>query len=332
MKNIEEVNASIEALKIAVTRCPTEKITNINTDALKRNPEFCVFILSYGRVDNAITYKTLMEDKAAKLNQDLYFICSDDDKQLDKYIEKFGDRVLVFNKKAMDPYIDKGDNFNKYNIVLYARNMCFTFAKMLGYRYFLELDDDYDVFGQRIFYDSEKLLQRKITDFDKLFEVHLDFLKSTPSRVISLSQNGDYMGGVGNSYAVRGFQRKVMNTFFCDVHEPFFFDGSINEDVVYYVQAGRLGILNFNLFGYTVNQATTQANAGGLTEIYLEDGTYVKSYYSVMFCPSSVKIGVISSGKNSRLHHSVDGKTTYVQILDEKYHKQTFEEINTEVW
>jgi len=197
MKNIEQANESIEGFKKAIVKCPSEKVTNITTDSTKRNPDFCVFIMTFGRSDNIKTYKTLMEYEGAKLNQDLYFICSDDDKHLDRYIEKFGDKVLVFNKKAMVPYLDKADNFDKYNVILYARNICFTFAKVLGYRYFLELDDDYDIFSQRIFYDNEKLMMKKILDYDKLFDIHLDFLKSTPCRTITMSQHGDYIGGVG---------------------------------------------------------------------------------------------------------------------------------------
>jgi hypothetical protein len=332
MKNLEQSKECVELFKDAIVRMPKDKVLNINTDASKRDSEFCVFILSYGRADKTTTYNTLIEYPGASLNQDMYFICSDDDKQLDKYIEKFGDKVLVFNKEKMIDNVDTGDNFRRMNIVVYARNICFTFAKELGYKYFLVLDDDYDRFGQRIFYDMEKLPQKDIYDYDKLFKIHLDFLKTTNARTISMSQNGDYMGGAGNGNARRGFQRKVMNSFFCAVDRPYMFDGTINEDVNYYVQAGRLGILNFNLFGFTLNQGQTQANAGGLTEIYLQEGTYVKSFYSVIFCPSSVKVGKLSSGAGERLHHKVNSNTTYVQILDEKYSKQTYSEIHNEDW
>jgi len=332
MKNLEQSKASVEGFKEAVIRYPSSKILNINTDASKRDENFCIFIMTFGRANNVKTYETLIEYEGASLNQDTYFICSDDDKQLDQYIEKYKDRVLVFNKKKMIPYLDKCDNFDKYNVILYARNICFTFAKLLGYRYFVELDDDYDIFAQKIFYDFEKLMQKQILDYDKLFKVHLDFLKATPCRTITMSQNGDYMGGAGNGNAIRGWQRKVMNSFFCDVENPFIFDGTINEDVNYYVQSGRLGILNFNVFGFTLNQQTTQASAGGMTEQYLAGGTYLKSFYSVMICPGSVKVGKISSGEFERLHHKVNGNATYVQLIDEKYKYNTYAELHNDDW
>lgn len=332
MKNTEQSKIAIENFKKAIVNCPIEKIKNINTDENKRDETFCVFIMTFGRADNIKTYKTLMEYEGTSFNQDMYFICSDDDKHLQDYIDKFGDRVLIFNKKAMVPYLDKADNFDKYNVILYARNICFAFASKLGYRYFLELDDDYDIFSQRIFYDNEKLMMKKILDYDKLFDIHLNFLKNTPCKTITMSQHGDYIGGVGNGNAKRGWQRKVMNSFFCDIQDPFCFDGTINEDVNYYTQSGRLGILNFNLFGFALNQESTQQSSGGMTEQYLSGGTYLKSFYSLLFSPGSVKIGKISHGINARMHHQVNGNATYVKILDEKYSKKTYSEIHNDEW
>ena len=48
-----------------------------------------------------------------------------------------------------------------------------------------------------------------------------------------------------------------------------------------------------------LNQKQTQKNKGGMTDIYMSQGTYVKSFYTVMMMPSSVKVGVMG--------HSEDG-------------------------
>jgi len=121
-----------------------------------------------------------------------------------------------------------------------------------------------------------------------------------------------------------------MNSFFCDITNPFIFDGTINEDVNYYVQSGRLGILNFNLFGFALNQESTQQSSGGMTEQYLSGGTYLKSFYTLLFAPGSVKIGKIGHRENARMHHKVNGNATYVKILDEKYSKNTYSEVNND--
>lgn len=328
MKTLKQSKEAVQFFDKAIRRCPTQKIIKDNVDNTKRDPEFAVFILTYGRHKNVKTYRTLVEYENASLNHDLYFICSDDDKDLDGYIERFGDKVLVFNKNDMLPMLDKGDNFERWGVSLYARNVCFSFAKRLGYRYFLELDDDYDTFSQRIFYDNERLMMKRIFDYDKLFDIHINFLKNTPCKTITMAQHGDYIGGVSNPHAQRGHQRKVMNSFFCDVEDPFIFDGIFNEDVNFYIQAGRLGIINFNLFGFSLNQETTQASSGGMTESYLDGGTYLKSFYSVLYSPSSAKIGYIGHGENKRLHHKINGKFTYAKIIDEKYSKNTYSELH----
>ena len=57
-----------------------------------------------------------------------------------------------------------------------------------------------------------------------------------------------------------------------------------------------------------------------MTDIYLNNGTYIKSFYSVLFSPSSVTIALMGE-INNRLHHRVNWNATTPKILDEKYKK-----------
>ena len=63
-------------------------------------------------------------------------------------------------------------------------------------------------------------------------------------------------------------------------------------------------------------QKQTQANKGGLTDIYLNYGTYVKSFYTVMINPSSVRVAEMGS-RFKRIHHRVEGNYTYPMIIRE---------------
>ena len=76
-----------------------------------------------------------------------------------------------------------------------------------------------------------------------------------------------------------------------------------------------------------LHQTQTQANSGGLTEEYLDKGTYVKSFYSVMLCPSFVKIKTVGGGGhgriNHRIHHKINARYGYPKIINEKYKKYT---------
>ena len=55
------------------------------------NKEFATFILTYGRAEKVHTYDTLNK---YNYTGDLYFVCSDDDKQVDRYKKIYKDKVL----------------------------------------------------------------------------------------------------------------------------------------------------------------------------------------------------------------------------------------------
>jgi len=289
--------------------------------------DFAVFILTYGRPDNVKTYKTL---KRFGYTGKIYFICSDDDKQLDKYKELYNKQVIVFSKKDYKNTFDIGDNFDDERVVVYARNACFDLAKKVGIKYFLVLDDDYTDFSYRFNGELSYNNERKyvdgvlecfwVKDLNKMFEIILNYYKSIPAKTIALSQNGDWIGGKDNSWAKElKLRRKCMNSFFCSTERPFKFTGRINEDVNAYTRLGAVGDLFLTIHNVSLKQTDTQANDGGLTDIYLSQGTYVKSFYSVMFSPSSVKVAPM--GKHQRLHHRISWNNAIPVILEEKYKK-----------
>ena len=67
-----------------------------------------------------------------------------------------------------------------------------------------------------------------------------------------------------------------------------------------------------------LNQIDTQQNKGGMTDFYLDGGTYIKSFYSVISNPSSVKIGTMGV-THIRFHHSVDWEHCAVKIISSKF-------------
>jgi hypothetical protein len=281
------------------------------------NDDFAVFILTYGRPDNVKTYKTL--DRFGYTGK-IYLICSTDDKKLNQYKTKYKDQVITFNKDDIE--FDTADNFNDKRVVVYARNACFKIAEDLGITYFLQMDDDYTDFSYRF---DDKLSYHKgrgyINKVDDIFKSLLKFYKSIPAKSIALSQNGDWIGGDQSGWAKKlSLKRKCMNSFFCSTKRPFKFLGTINEDVTTYTRLGSIGDLFFTVPNVSLKQTDTQSNNGGLTDFYLDEGTYIKSFYSVLFSPSSVIVSVLNT-ENARLHHRVSWNNTIPKILNEQYKK-----------
>lgn len=252
--------------------------------------DFCALILTHGRPDNIQTLAAL---KRFGYTGAVYLVVDDEDAALPAYRAKFGDMVVAFSKAEIEPSIDLCDNRPERNTVLYARNASFEIARRLGHRYF----------------------------------VQCAYLAATPFLSVAISQGGDHIGG-GASPQMKAIQsrRKAMNSFVCDVERPFAFRARMNDDVTTYTELQRSGRGAFLTFlAPQLVQTVTQVNAGGLSAMYAEHGTYVKSFYSVMVTPSAVRIGMIRShGKGEarpRIHHFIDWNACAPRILRQEHRK-----------
>ena len=136
-----------------------------------------------------------------------------------------------------------------------------------------------------------------------------------------MSQGGDHLGGVNGGIWKTKLKRKAMNSFLVDVDRSFKFYGRINEDVNTYTMLGNRGELFFTIADIQLDQMTTQSNAGGMTDVYLDSGTYVKSFYSIICSPQAVKISMMGDTQ-MRIHHKVYWNYCVPKILNEKYKKQ----------
>ena len=276
--------------------------------------DFAVIILSYGRADRVYTYKTL---RNSGYTGDIYILCDDSDSQLEDYRSIYGDKVLVFSKDEYQGRFDKMDNFGKKNVVVYARNAVYDQAKSVGLRYIAVLDDDYQRFDFRVDGDYG-YCEKRCRNLDAVFSAFLDFLKESKVKTICPAQNGDFFAGAQNErMSIRKIpKRKAMNLFFFDVENPMEFMGTINEDLTASVAEGLAGGVVLTTPLFSLSQVDTQQNRGGLTDAYLDMGTYVKSFYSVMYAPSAVKVAPMGS-KYMRLHHQVSWKFCAPKILRE---------------
>ena len=278
--------------------------------------DFCAFILSHGRPDRVLTYDTI---RKAGYTGKIYIVVDDEDKTGDEYRQRFGDIVLSFSKQMIASTFDEGDNFEGRRGVIYARNACFDLAKKIGVKYFIQLDDDYTTFQMRWNSKRNYGYAPIKKSLDSLFDAVLSYFIETPRITsIALSQGGDHMGtSKGKKVSMR---RKAMNSFFCSVDRPFCFVGRVNEDTTTYTLLGREGSLFLTVLQAQLKQLQTQINKGGMTEIYLDQGTYVKSFYSVMYAPSCVQVGEMGDPRSeaSRMHHVINWHKAVPLILREE--------------
>ena len=73
----------------------------------------------------------------------------------------------------------------------------------------------------------------------------------------------------------------------------------------------------FTVTDILLTQLQTQSNVGGMTDLYLDGGTYLKSFYTVLFMPSAVTVQPMGT-VHKRLHHKVDWEHCVPKILAEE--------------
>lgn len=291
---------------------------------MMKNKNFVAFILSHGRADRVVTYDSL---KKSGYTGRIVIVLDNEDPSAPEYISRFGgENVVIFDKAAIAETFDEGVPGDRRTIV-YARNACFDIARKLGYRYFIELDDDYTVFEWRFDNRLRYITKDKaVCNLDAVFDIMLDFFKKIPAKSIAMAQGGDYLGGgAGGEGKQLRTKRKAMNSFICDTERQFTFLGRINEDVNTYTRNTSTGDLFLQIQQVCLLQKRTQSNAGGMTEVYLDSGTYLKSFFTVMYQPSSVKVRTMGNEyvNQKRLHHRVNWMLTAPKILKEKFKKKT---------
>lgn len=278
---------------------------------------FVAFILTHGRADNVMTYKTA---RKAGYTGRIVLVLDDEDEQLEQYFSIYGkENCYVFNKQK---YIDACDAIQKgdHRCILYARNACFDIAQELGYKYFIELDDDYYEFSWK-FDERGRFKQRHILNLNFVWRRMLEYFISCPFTSLAMAQCGDFIGGKDNQLArTIGTKRKAMNSLICSTDRRFEFKGRYNDDVNTYTRLSQQGYIFLTLVQVVINQEQSQKNEGGMTEVYRADGTYSKSFSSVVVCPSAVKLAMMGR-LNRRIHHNVDWKYVAPKIIDAKYKK-----------
>lgn len=278
---------------------------------------FAAFILTHGRPDKVITTATL--ERAGYTGRIVYVI-GDEDERGDEYRAKFGaHNVVEFSKTAVESAFDIGDTLDDRRAVVYARNACYQIARDLGLDYFLELDDDYNMLRHKWMTPGGAYRSAWVKSMDELVEAMLTFLDESGAATVALSQGGDHLGGT-YLRKHKGVLRKAMNSFFFRTDRPVEFLGRINEDATAYVVHGARGDLFFTVLAVYLTQLATQSNPGGLTDIYLASGTYVKSFYTVMMAPSCVMVEMMHTA-HPRYHHRINWDKAVPKILSPAHRK-----------
>lgn len=277
--------------------------------------DFAIFILSHGRANTISTYKALRDGGYTGRT---YVVIDNEDDQEDLYRQKFGDDIIQFDKRDYLEKTDLGDLDTDRRIGVFARNFIQDEAKRLGYKFHLQLDDDVHGFTYR-FAQGKVLRALHCSHLDEVFSGMVEYMKETPITSLSFALSAYNMGGVDGSIK-EGMTRKTMTTFLMRADDVQYFHMRMNDDITTSLINGMRGKLYYSYLPIEVEVDKTQVKAGGMTDIYQKSGTYRKSFYSVMCCPSCVKVSAMGI-TDYRIHHTISWNNAVPKLLSERWCK-----------
>lgn len=287
--------------------------------AVQMRNDFVVIVLCHLRPFKTTTPDTL---RKSGYTGNIILLLDDEDTTYPQYVEQFPEyKIELYNKDEYMRMFDAMDNFKSKRCAVYARNACFDIAKRNGYKYFCQMDDDYTTIPYRYMRDG-KLYRNNAVNLDEVFNAYIEFMCTNENiNAVAFAEPGDFVGGCGSNLNKKYFLRKCMGSWICCVDRRFEFSGTMNDDVTTYSSFGSRGKMFFTFNFIMIDTPATQSVKGGMTDIYLSVGTYTKTFYTVLACPSFVRVGIFGD-RHYRIHHNFNWEYAVPKIVSSRYKRE----------
>lgn len=273
---------------------------------------FAIFILSHGRANDMETVKAIQN---AGYTGKWFVVIDDLDSQQELYKEKYGDNVIVFDKKLWAEKTDTVTNTGELRSPVFARNAITEIAKEKGLKYYAEFDDDIKTFSFR-YNDNGKLAGKPIKNFNEVIEAMLEFQEASGATSLGFASNGGFIGGTEGRFK-QGILRNIHQAYILRADKPIEFKGLLNEDSIANEFCNSTGLLNFELCAVTQTCPVRSTNEGGLHELYKANDEYIRAFYSIIAFPNNLKI--IQRNGTITLQRKTD--TAMPKIISERWKK-----------
>lgn len=257
--------------------------------------DFAVLILTHGRADKQLTYEAL---KKGGYTGKTYLVIDDLDEQREEYERRYGDKVIVFDKREYAKKVDTMTTKDELRSVVFARNAAYDIAKYLGLEFFGMFDDDLTSFTFR-HVSGGRLLSAPVTDFDSLFCSMVGFLETSGATSLNIASSGALIGGASGAFG-NGMRWNINQALVVRMSDRLRFVGILNEDMNALLLGKDDGQLMLEAYAITKNAPERGSNDGGLQELYDDNKQYVRDFYSVIISPSSLRIIVKRDGTSLR--------------------------------
>ena len=279
--------------------------------------KFAVFILSHKRADRVETYDTL---RKGGYTGKIYVVVDNQDPMLEKYQERFGDSVLVFDKQM---YIDRTETLETSKMkssAVYARNAIEQYAKDFVLDVFGMFDDDVVNMRYR-WVDGNTVRSLTVNGgLDLVFESYAQYILDTGIACTSFPFTMFYVSGIHDLDKRISEYRHTYQIHIRNAHKPVEWIGIINHDTISQLLTMKLGYIWWSIPHIVFDAKPMNKESGGLKEVYDAFKDFDMAFLAVMTCPDCCTV-TASNGERSTLQIKENKHTSYPMIISGRYKK-----------
>ena len=247
-----------------------------------------------------------------------FIVCGNNDETLPEYKKKWGeDRVLVFDWYQQIKETDTLDNFGFDSMpsgAVPVRNATIDISRSRGERRHWQFDDDYNGFSLT----NANLIKKKRLEGEELQWWMCRIAKFADN--CGLPNCGFSLGTIESAPD----NAKKLGTRVFNAHNQSStglatrWRSRLNDDLMNAIETHRLGQKTEYSFHFlALTMPPSQQEAGGLSDIYRDEGTVRKSAYPILLAPNAAKLVI----KFGRYHHAVNWKKIRAKVISEKWQK-----------
>lgn len=272
-----------------------------------------VFIITHGRAEKQLTLDLLRQ---SEYSGKIYLVVDNKDEQLSEYKKKYGDMLLVFDKKKYAKGIDTHINSFGMNSALFARNACVDFARQLTFKYYFVCDDDIKCVK---FKDGRagKLKTQVAKNIERIFSAMVRYMENAPLQELGIIPDNTYIGGVNNSVK-RGIKWNVCQIALFKTASPVTFKSIMWEDVATLSRDIKTGKIEFSPMFLSQCTPANGTNEGGCKKMYENSSDYANSFMVLLDRPDAIKIEFKKGKFMMRSNHAA----MHPCIIHERYRKE----------
>lgn len=255
---------------------------------MRKTNKIGYFVISHGRPSKQLTYDLFINNGVNP--DDVYIICDNLDKTLQGYVDKYNDKIIIFDKNE---YIDKCDGGVQKPTGLhsmYPRNAAYDIALEKGYEFFVIADDDIDSITYR-YADGDKLRSKNIQNVGACFEVLADFMQTSDNiYCIGIAPHISFMGGVKAPIVNEGIKRVAFNIGLYRAGKRVQYTSECQEDLaasILYNQRGKM-IFSCGLLQQSAIVKGENKEGGGIEGHYDKSNDYYRHFGTLIYVPATI--------------------------------------------